>query len=79
MLKPKSRFWNSIPLTPRERRALTIWGPIVLAFALLDTEEREKGTFSEANRCVRRRVGKWATRIGWGAAYLWWMGHIEGD
>lgn len=61
------------PLSAREKRSLTLWGTIIAALICLDIEERNNGTFSEANRCIRRRVGPWPFRLFWGSLMTWFV------
>lgn len=68
-----------LPLTPRERRALTVWGAIVSSLLAFDIQQRGHSTLSEANRCVRRRVGLGRWTVGWAVFAIWFWDHIRRD
>ena len=77
--RPPRRYLPDLhtPLTAREKRALTIWGPLILLNAGLDIIERDKGTLSEAHRTLRRRISPWGWRVVWGTFAVWFWRHVE--
>lgn len=72
-------FRPFLPLTQREKRALTIWGSIFVLLGALDYEERGRGTLSEGHRFIRRRIGKWGWRGCLAAFFVWFCHHTEND
>jgi hypothetical protein len=67
------------PLSAREKRALTLWGGILVTLGAFDAQQRGRSTLSEAHRAVRRRVGaKWWTVL-WGSFATWFWWHVKED
>ena len=67
------------PLNARERRAVSLWGGILLGLGLLDYNRRGDSTLSEAHRALRRRVGNRAWTVLWGSFAVWFWRHIKED
>lgn len=67
------------PLSRREKRAVSLWGGILLALGLLDYNRRGDSTLSEAHRALRRRVGNKGWTVLWGAFSLWFWQHVKED
>lgn len=68
-----------LPLSPREKRALALWLPILAGLGVLDYAERMNGTFSECHRAVRRRLKPHQRLALWTGFGAWFWHHVEKD
>lgn len=66
-----------LPLNAREKRALAVWGVILSALGVFDASQHGASTLTEANRCIRRRVGLRRWTVGWSLFAVWFWDHIR--
>lgn len=64
-------------LSPREKRAITLWGGILVTLGLLDLQQRGASTLTEAHRAFYRRAGEKGWALGWGVFSIWFWQHVR--